>query len=35
MDRDFALVVYRALMMIVTHLRKVYGFGKGKGNDEK
>jgi hypothetical protein len=27
-DREFALVVYRALMMITSYLAKRFGFGK-------
>ena len=28
MDREFALVLYRALMMVVKYLAKRYGFGR-------
>jgi len=28
MDREFALVLYRALMMVVKYLAQRYGFGR-------
>ena len=28
MDREFAQVLYRALMMVATYLAKRYGFGR-------
>lgn len=35
MDREFAQVVYRALMMIARYLEKRFGFGSsGKHHDD-